>query len=216
MSKALKVAYPRTPEFEVERQPDLEQLEGYLWPREGGLLLRLASTVPAGQVIVELGSFKGKSACYLARGSKAGASVPVYCVDVWEASDQEFARHFERAAMFADETIRETWERQIASARVKSIVHPIKGHTGDTAVGWTRPVGLLFVDADHAYEACRRDTLAWVPHLAPGAWIAWHDYGNTRFPGVARFVDEFVPTIDAVQVVRRGNLIAAKLPGGDA
>lgn len=206
-------AVRRTPEAATLDQPDLEGFEGYLWPKEGGLLARLASEVPRGRVIVELGSFKGKSACYLARGSKAGNSVPVFCVDVWEASDQEFARHFRDAAMFADETIFETWQRQVAQARVKSLITPIKGHSGHTAEDWTRPVGLLFVDADHAYEACRRDTLAWAPHLAPGAWVAWHDYGNKRFPGVPQFVDEWLPTVEPVEVVRRGNLIAAKLPG---
>ena len=37
------------------------------------------------------------------------------------------------------------------------------------------PADLIFIDADHSYEAVRGDFLAWVPHLAPDGVIAFHD-----------------------------------------
>jgi predicted O-methyltransferase YrrM len=37
------------------------------------------------------------------------------------------------------------------------------------------PADLIFVDADHSYEAVRADFLAWGPHLAPAGAMAFHD-----------------------------------------
>src|SRR5258708_8821300 len=61
--------------------PDWAAAGGGGWsPAEGDLLFHLASQCRAG-CIVEIGSFQGKSITYLAAGSEAGASVPVYSID---------------------------------------------------------------------------------------------------------------------------------------
>jgi hypothetical protein len=46
----------------------------------------------------------------------------------------------------------------------------------------------VFIDADHTYEACRADILAWAPKVKRTGWIAGHDYHE--FPGVKKAVDE--------------------------
>jgi len=62
-----------------------------------------------------------------------------------------------------------------------------------------RPVELIFIDADHTYEAVREDFLAWSPHLAAGGTLAFHD--SRRCParpeldagtGSVRLVDEIL------------------------
>ena len=52
---------------------------------------------------------------------------------------------------------------------------------------------LVFIDADHSYEGCRDDILAWRPKLRPGGWLSGHDYCHYRYPGVVRAVREYVP-----------------------
>ena len=49
---------------------------------------------------------------------------------------------------------------------------------------------LVFVDADHTYDAVVRDLRAWAPKVRPGGIFAGHDYG-WEFPGVVRAVQEF-------------------------
>lgn len=197
-------------------QPDLDGFLGYLHPREGARLAFLASEVPEGQHIVEVGAYKGKSACFLARGSKAGARVPVHSVDFWEASGQEFQRHFEGYARFAEEEVFETYERQLSEARVKSMVEVHKGASADVAATWGLPIGLLFVDADHHYDAVTADIAAWLPHLAEGGAVAFHDYWNGRFPGVAQAVHELVAKLPAsVEVTRTRHLAVLRgMPAG--
>lgn len=46
----------------------------------------------------------------------------------------------------------------------------------------------VFIDADHSYEAVRRDIDAWRSKVKPGGWFGGHDY-NRKFFGVVRAVD---------------------------
>lgn len=46
----------------------------------------------------------------------------------------------------------------------------------------------VFIDADHSYEAVRRDIDAWRSKVKPGGWFGGHDY-HRKFPGVIRAVD---------------------------
>ena len=52
---------------------------------------------------------------------------------------------------------------------------------------------LVFIDADHSYEGCKADIIAWRPKLKPGGWLMGHDYCPQSFPGVVQAVDELVP-----------------------
>ena len=49
-------------------------------------------------------------------------------------------------------------------------------------------VELLFLDGAHEREATRTAFEAWRPALAPGAIVAFHDYGDPDYPGVAQAV----------------------------
>lgn len=46
----------------------------------------------------------------------------------------------------------------------------------------------VFIDADHSYEAVRKDIDAWRSKVKPGGWFGGHDY-SPKFPGVIRAVD---------------------------
>lgn len=53
---------------------------------------------------------------------------------------------------------------------------------------------LVYIDAEHTYEAVRDDISAWLPKVRPGGWIGGHDYMHPMdvrgLWGVARAVDE--------------------------
>lgn len=56
----------------------------------------------------------------------------------------------------------------------------------------------VFIDADHSYEGCRADILAWLPKVKPGGVVSGHDYENTDYPkfGVKRAVDELFQEVE--------------------
>lgn len=66
---------------------------------------------------------------------------------------------------------------------------------------------LVFIDADHSYEGCKADILAWGPKVRPGGWLMGHDYHKADFPGVVKAVDELIPGVrldaDDVWLIRK-------------
>jgi hypothetical protein len=51
---------------------------------------------------------------------------------------------------------------------------------------------LIFLDADHRYDAVKHDTEIVMPLLAPGGWFVWHDYANWGFYSGANGVPEYL------------------------
>src|SRR5437867_2429820 len=114
-------------------------LPGYLHPSEGALLYWLAGRIPAGGQVLEVGSFKGKSAAYLAAGLRARGAT-LHCVDVWTNRAMPYDPPQDVFAEF---------ERNVALYRDRIRVH--RGTSADIASGWRVPLDLLFIDGDHSY-----------------------------------------------------------------
>ena len=49
---------------------------------------------------------------------------------------------------------------------------------------------MIFLDADHSYEAVRLDIETWLPKVKKNGILAGHDYINLLHPGVKRAVDD--------------------------
>lgn len=152
-------------------------------------LYRLAEKVPAGQAIVELGAYCGRSTGWLVAGSK-GAHV--WSVDPWEdladdAVTPEYAaieagyRNGNYVAAGA------AWRAHVTACRITpKMCTPLQSTAIDVAASWSGPpVGLLFHDAVHSREAVVADLEAWLPHLARGCVVALHDAGNPEMGVVA-------------------------------
>jgi MMP 1-O-methyltransferase len=169
-----------------------DRAKGWLSAGEQSLLYELARGVAPGGTIVELGSWNGRSTIMLAAGSLSGPTAKVHAVDLFanvgETRDA-YAPHLEGD----DPNYWPLFERNIREAGVESIVVPLRGSTLDVAREWSGPpIDLLFIDANHSYEAVRADFLEWGRHCRPGAFCAFHDYFNLGDPGVRQFVDPLI------------------------
>jgi hypothetical protein len=179
----------------------LNALEGFMDQEEAEQLAFRAAQVhtEAGHVIVELGSFKGKSACWMAAGSQAvtkqavgiqaGNGARVYCIDPWERYDP--GDSYPDKTNYAHKDIYEIFQAQVGKMGMEDFMTPIKGYSHEVVKNWKLPIGLLHIDAFHTHENCLADYLAWSPFVVPGGWIAFHDYANGFF-GVKRVVEEVV------------------------
>ncbi len=136
---------------------DVDRIGGWLTPGESDLLFEKARACPAGTVIVEIGSYKGRSTIRLAEGSRAGAGVPVYAIDPHvQGSKQAFFENIERAG-------------------VADLVVPVVARSDDAVRDWKHPIGLLFIDGAHELPFVERDFTAWFPHVIEGGVVALHD-----------------------------------------
>jgi MMP 1-O-methyltransferase len=134
-----------------------ESIRGWLTRDEGEALFKAAKGCTGRGVIVEIGSWRGKSTICLARGSQAGASVPVYAID------RHVPGRFEK------------FERNVRRAGVADLVRPIRSRSQDAADDFREPIELLFVDGAHDEAGVREDFEKWVPKVVEGGIVAFHD-----------------------------------------
>ena len=71
-------------------------------------------------------------------------------------------------------------------------MHPYVGESLFWASVWPWKADLVFIDADHRYEAAAADIAAWAAHVRPGGILCGHDYWPA-WPGVMQAVDESGP-----------------------
>lgn len=165
---------------------NLEGLVGLIPVALGEKLRGLAKAVQRKHAIVEIGSFKGMSTCYLAAGAIEGHGAMVYAIDPWDLPGNVYGKHG-----FTDPAVREAFTAQLQASGVARQVVPIRDFGAAAGNDWKGPkVGLLYIDGDHDYSSVRDDFSAWRPHLATGAVVAFDDYGTRRNPGVQRAVDQ--------------------------
>jgi MMP 1-O-methyltransferase len=154
----------------TELRKRLDELPGWLTAEEGETLYRLAKACTGRGVIVEIGSWRGKSTTCLGLGSKAGNRVPIFAVDPHsEHTFGDFSRNMEEAGL-------------------TGLVTPVPGRSQELAEGFDEPIELLFIDGAHQYELVNEDFDRWVPKVVEGGVVAMHD--TTWFPGPKRVADE--------------------------
>lgn len=158
-----------------------ERVEGWLTEYEGRLLYDLARNCTGKGVIVEVGSWKGKSTIWLANGSKKGKGVKVYAIDPHTGSS-------EHRRVFGEVWTFEEFKRNIRLANVNDVVIPILATSAEAANTFEKPVELIFIDGSHEYELVKSDFGSWFPKVAVGGIMAFHD--TFRGTGPRRVVKE--------------------------
>lgn len=166
-------------------------VKGFLIDLQGYLLMLLAEQGPGAGEIVEIGSFAGKSTCWLATGSKRAHREKVTAVDHFRGSEEhQPGTQFEEPLLVTEGTTYNEFLKNIREKGVDDYVTPIVGSSEEVARQWDRPIRLLFIDADHSYEESRRDFELWSPFVVPGGIIVFHDI--EVFEGVTRFYRELL------------------------
>lgn len=161
----------------------VENIEGWLGNEVGEFLYKTAKRVSGKGVIVEVGSWKGKSTVWLAKGSK-GNRVKVYAIDPHTGSP-EHVKKYGKIWTF------EEFKRNIKNAGCEDIVIPIIKTSEDAAREWNKPIEFTFIDGAHDYESVKLDFELWFPHVIEGGIMAFHDTVG-HWEGPKRVVKEFI------------------------
>jgi len=154
----------------------LQGIDGWLSAKEAKLLYRLAKRCTGKGVILEIGSWKGRSTICLALGSTAGSGTHVFAVDPFTGSS-------EHGEVF---TLPE-FQENIRRAGVTEQVTAIPKFSKDAAKDWKTPIELLWIDGAHEEEFVREDFAVWSPFLVEGGTIAFHD---SSMPGPEKVIKE--------------------------
>jgi len=154
---------------------------------ELGVLAQAAAAVPADRIVVEIGTFDGRTTLNLAVNAQASR---VITLDLPPEDRAAFAlAPGER--QYVDKAAPGTRFRA-AAAPWSAAAQRITQVLGDSAAFDWSPyrgqAGLVFVDGSHAYEYVRKDSQTAFGLIEEGGMVLWHDYG--RWEGVTRALDE--------------------------
>ena len=177
LGKVLDEAWERT-----------RQTPGYLLQNEAQFLGLLAACIPAKGLIVEIGSFKGRSTVMLASVAAHYGLGPVVSIDPhnFNLSVAEGPSPNDAASTF------EEFQNSLKLAGVAGDVEVHHAFSKEVSATWSRPIRLLWIDGDHSYRGAKDDFEGFSSHLNPLGVVAIHDTLNV-FPGHIRvFVEDIL------------------------
>ena len=166
-----------------------------------GIYDEAVDTAPPGSILVEVGSFWGKGAIYLAEAAKySKKSLRVYSIDIWAAEPRNNQPMFDRACGGIEPQIHgehhdslfETFSYFIGRSHLSPDPLRIMRMDSLEAAGFFhgKRIHFLFLDDDHAYGHVLSELRAWEPLVTAGGIIAGHDYAQ-EFGGVIEATTEY-------------------------
>jgi predicted O-methyltransferase YrrM len=150
---------------------DVAAVRGWLTDEQAlRLWARAAALVPPA-LIVEIGSFQGRSTIVLARAAASG--VDVVAIDPHAGND----RGPQEIEGFATEAAHDNavFERNLADAGVRDRVRHVRKPSADAHADVSGQIDLLYIDGAHRFGPARDDILRWGRRVRPGGTMLIHD-----------------------------------------
>lgn len=197
-----------------------EAARGFMPPDEGLALVAAAAGVdPALGPMLEVGSYCGKSACYLGPVARRLDTV-LYCLDHHRGSEENQAGWEWHEPDLVDPELGlldtlPAFRRTVHEAGLDDVVVGLVGDSPTVARHWSTRLSMLFIDGGHGVEPARADYEGWTPKVADGGLLVIHDvfpdpadggrppYEQIYRPALesGRFVDE--SATGSLRVLRR-------------
>ncbi len=166
---------------------DWGQVHGWFDLGDAVVLTTLLNRLPLGGLVVNVGTFAGRNLAAVA-GTIRQRGLKVLAVDPWVSTAQYHQTPDEWQNTY------DIFCQMLRDFGLRDNVTAMKMTSFEAATTFKpRTLDLVFVDAEHTYEAVSCDIMSWRPLLKPGGIIAGHDYGHPLYPGVRAAVDELLP-----------------------
>jgi predicted O-methyltransferase YrrM len=146
-------------------------VEGWLTEAQARRLYAAAGAVPPGGRIVEIGSFRGRSAIVLARGARP--DVEVVCIDPHVGSDRGPREIAARPGVGDQDLV--AFRGNLERAGVADRVRHVRDFSSLALRAFDGPVDLLFVDGAHRFRPARADLVRWGARVPGGGRMLVHD-----------------------------------------
>jgi cephalosporin hydroxylase len=144
------------------------KLDGWMGLLELDWLYENARSVPENGLVVELGSWHGRSTMAITLGALEKTKM-IYAVDQWmgAAGLEDIFPDKGKGALW-------TFVKNLESSGfVPSIIYSDSAKAAERFKDQT--VDFLFIDANHSYESVKADIKAWLPKMKEGALMAGDD-----------------------------------------
>jgi predicted O-methyltransferase YrrM len=146
-------------------------VEGWMSADQGRRLFDAAARTSAGEQIVEIGSFRGRSTIVLASAAPDG--VAVVAIDPHAGNDrgpQEIKGYAAEAA-----TDHDAFTANLARAGVADRVRHVRAFSDAAHAEVDGEIAVLYIDGAHRYAPARADIRDWGRRVADGGTLLIHD-----------------------------------------
>lgn len=155
------------------------------WFSWEALYSRMVNMFPNGATFIEIGTYLGKSACYMASKIKeSGKDIDFYCIDPFDIDVSGISVREQGGSwlpLFLD---------NVKRLGLRAYIIPMCVRNLEAVKHFVRNgVDFVFIDAEHDYASVRNDIKTWVPIIKPGGVVAGHDYTTNQ--DTKRAVDDF-------------------------
>jgi predicted O-methyltransferase YrrM len=156
-----------------------DDAKGFMPPHEAEALWDAAWAMAPAGVILEVGTYCGKSATWLgAAAQQRGARVVT--VDHHRGSEENQAgwEHHDPSLVDPETGEMDTlpfFRRTMHAAGLEGVVTAIVGHSTTVASMWSTPLAMLFIDGGHSEENAQNDYTGWAGFVVPQGVLAIHD-----------------------------------------
>jgi predicted O-methyltransferase YrrM len=166
----------------------IRNVDGFLSLDEAAALYDHATK--AGDGVLEIGTYCGRSTIAIAAGRKATGGSPVYAVDHGHGSDEH------QGAIPSEGT----WPKALRNFErfgVRNHVIPVmldsvRARVELDHLTWS----FVFIDGAHDRLSVMTDASLWLPRVRPGGWMAFHDCSEAGMENV-------VPAVEAVRTLMK-------------
>lgn len=201
----------------IHRLLNRHHVKGFLPEHEAEALYAVACKQAQKGLLLEVGSFCGRSAVYLGYAAK-GSGQKVFSVDHHIGSEEhQLGEGYHDCAHYDAEAKRvdtlPDFRRTLRLCAMDDIVIPIVARSEVLAQVWSASLALIFIDGGHSLQQAKADCLGWVKHLAHDGVLAIHDiFENPDEGGQAPFLAmQAVMEQHALSLVARtGSLVFLK------
>lgn len=170
----------RTPDrMDPKAHAAARSCKGFLDEEEGRRLYALGSEQARLGPLLEIGSYCGKSACYVGAGAREGGGFLI-SVDHHRGSEEN-----QPGELYHDPDLFDAGagrmdslphlRRTIRAAGLESVVIVVVAESATLARLWSTPLGMVFIDGGHTFAAAHADYESWAPKIAPRGILAIHD-----------------------------------------
>jgi len=166
----LKARYPVDTVNDKNVLPD-----GWFSDKDIKIYKDLAYSIPDNSKILELGVWKGRSLCSIADIIKE-KNLKVWAIDTFEGTDSTPYEKNHLAEEAKRINIQDIFEQNIKDFGLQDYITVIKGSTFDKHILFEdKTFDLLFLDADHSFEAVVKDIKNWYPKVKSHGIFSGHD-----------------------------------------
>ena len=154
----------------------VETIDGFLVPGQEEFLFNKVKSLPEDALIVEVGSYKGRSTAAMAFAC-VGTNRKIYCIDPWIGQCHDIP----------EKTSFEVWKDNIDKYQLAPYIKSFQGYSLEILKRWgeltgNKTIDFVFIDGSHEYVDVLIDFGLLLPLMKVEGWMAFHDVVET-WPG---------------------------------